>query len=143
MIQAALDINNHLLKKHFQIAKKTNSDGFLEMGQFGVLTPELAHEINKSGSFRNRLALPNLLRMAIEVTAKGASFLMTLIRRMRQKVKGKVRRDNAADQSMNEVTNLDRLGQLRVLGLRKLEILTRIPPAKQCFSRGRFQLPTE
>jgi uncharacterized protein YutE (UPF0331/DUF86 family) len=55
-IQAALDINNHLLKEHFRVAKKTNSDGFLEMGQFGALTPELAQEINKSGSFRNRLA---------------------------------------------------------------------------------------
>jgi uncharacterized protein YutE (UPF0331/DUF86 family) len=55
-IQAALDINNHLLKEHFRVEKKTNSDGFLEMGQFGALTPELAQEINKSGSFRNRLA---------------------------------------------------------------------------------------
>jgi uncharacterized protein YutE (UPF0331/DUF86 family) len=55
-IQAALDINNHLLKEHFRVAKKTNSDGFLEMGQSGALTPELSQQINKSGSFRNRLA---------------------------------------------------------------------------------------
>jgi uncharacterized protein YutE (UPF0331/DUF86 family) len=55
-IQAALDVNNHLLKEHFRVAKKTNSDGFLEMGQFGALTPALAQEINKSGNFRNRLA---------------------------------------------------------------------------------------
>jgi uncharacterized protein YutE (UPF0331/DUF86 family) len=55
-IQAALDINNHLLKEHFRVVKTTNSDGFLEMGQLGPLTPELAQEINKSGSFRNRLA---------------------------------------------------------------------------------------
>jgi uncharacterized protein YutE (UPF0331/DUF86 family) len=55
-IQAALDINNHLLKEHFRVAKQTNSDGFIEMGQLGALTPALSQEINQSGSFRNRLA---------------------------------------------------------------------------------------
>lgn len=55
-IQAALDINNHILKQHFQISKKSNVDGFLELAQLGVMSEELAQALNQSGGFRNRLA---------------------------------------------------------------------------------------
>jgi uncharacterized protein YutE (UPF0331/DUF86 family) len=55
-IQAALDINNHLLKEQFRVSKKSNSDGFLELGQFSVLQSQLAQDMHESGSFRNRLA---------------------------------------------------------------------------------------
>jgi CRISPR-associated protein Csc3 len=45
--------------------------------------------------------LPNLLRMAIGVTAKGGKFFDDLDKKNEAEGKAKVRRDNAADQSLN------------------------------------------
>ncbi len=45
--------------------------------------------------------LPNLLRMAIGVTAKGGKFFDELDRQREAEGKDRVRRDNAADQSLN------------------------------------------
>jgi CRISPR-associated protein Csc3 len=45
--------------------------------------------------------LPNLLRMAIGVTAKGGKFFDDLDKKNEAEDKAKVRRDNAADQSLN------------------------------------------
>ncbi|WP_204106262.1 MULTISPECIES: type I-D CRISPR-associated protein Cas10d/Csc3 [Spirulina sp. CCY15215] len=45
--------------------------------------------------------LPNLLRVAIGVTAKGGKFFDEIDRRRAAEGKGKVRRDNAGDQSLN------------------------------------------
>ena len=55
-IQAALDINNHLLKQLAQISEQSNADSFLKLGQIGAITPELAQLLSDSGKFRNRLA---------------------------------------------------------------------------------------
>lgn len=45
--------------------------------------------------------LPNLLRVAIGVTAKGGKFFDVIDQKREAEGKGKVRRDNAADQSLN------------------------------------------
>lgn len=45
--------------------------------------------------------LPNLLRVAIGVTAKGGKFFDAIDQQREAEGKGKVRRDNAADQSLN------------------------------------------
>lgn len=45
--------------------------------------------------------LPNLLRVAIGVTAKGGKFFDAIDQQRETEGKGKVRRDNAADQSLN------------------------------------------
>ena len=55
-IQAALDINNHLLKEFAQTSEQSNADSFLKLGQVGAITPELAQLLSDSGKFRNRLA---------------------------------------------------------------------------------------
>lgn len=55
-IQAALDINIHLLKELSQTAKQSNADSFLEVSRIGAITPELAQLLSDSGKFRNRLA---------------------------------------------------------------------------------------
>ncbi|GCA93878.1 type I-D CRISPR-associated protein Cas10d/Csc3 [Microcystis aeruginosa] len=47
------------------------------------------------------MVLPNLLRLAIGVTAKGGNFFEEIDRRRELEGKGKVRRDNAGDQSLN------------------------------------------
>jgi uncharacterized protein YutE (UPF0331/DUF86 family) len=52
-IQAALDINNHLLKEQFKVVRKSNSDGFLELRKFNVLPLQLAQDMHESGGFRN------------------------------------------------------------------------------------------
>lgn len=55
-IQAAIDINNHLLKELSQTSKQSNADVFLELSRLGAITPELAQLLSESGKFRNRLA---------------------------------------------------------------------------------------
>ncbi|MFM6407015.1 MAG: type I-D CRISPR-associated protein Cas10d/Csc3, partial [Microcystis sp.] len=47
------------------------------------------------------IVLPNLLRLAIGVTAKGGNFFEEIDRRRELAGKSKVRRDNAGDQSLN------------------------------------------
>jgi uncharacterized protein YutE (UPF0331/DUF86 family) len=55
-IQAAIDINNHLLKELSKTSKQSNADVFLELSRLGAITPALAQLLSESGKFRNRLA---------------------------------------------------------------------------------------
>ncbi|MGA7933244.1 MAG: DUF86 domain-containing protein [Kovacikia sp.] len=55
-IQAAIDINNHLLKELSQTSEQSNADVFLELSRLGAITPALAQLLSESGKFRNRLA---------------------------------------------------------------------------------------
>jgi uncharacterized protein YutE (UPF0331/DUF86 family) len=55
-VQAAIDINNHLLKEQFKIAIPSNAIGFQELGRFGVISQGLANQLADSGRLRNRLA---------------------------------------------------------------------------------------
>lgn len=55
-VQAAIDINNHLLKERFSIAIPSNAIGFQELSRCGVISEELANQLADSGRLRNRLA---------------------------------------------------------------------------------------
>lgn len=55
-VQAAIDINNHLLRKHFKLATPSNAMGFQELSRRGVIAGELANQLADSGKLRNRLA---------------------------------------------------------------------------------------
>lgn len=55
-VQAAIDINNHLLKKQFGLAIPSNAIGFQELSRCGVISGELANQLADSGRLRNRLA---------------------------------------------------------------------------------------
>jgi uncharacterized protein YutE (UPF0331/DUF86 family) len=56
MIQAAIDINNHLVTQIGQISGKSNADLFLELSRIGAITSDLSIQLSESGKFRNRLA---------------------------------------------------------------------------------------
>jgi uncharacterized protein YutE (UPF0331/DUF86 family) len=55
-VQAAIDINNHLLKEQFRIVIPSNAIGFQELSRCGVISGELASQLADSGRLRNRLA---------------------------------------------------------------------------------------
>jgi uncharacterized protein YutE (UPF0331/DUF86 family) len=55
-VQAAIDINNHLLKEQFGLAIPSNAIGFQELSRYGVISGELANQLADSGRLRNRLA---------------------------------------------------------------------------------------
>lgn len=81
------------------------SDRTIELQTRDLLTLKLLREAIQSQNPGDRVmadfaeyVLPNLLRVAIGVTAKGGKFFDELDR---QKGKDNVRRDNAADQSLN------------------------------------------
>ena len=86
----------------------TESDRTLEPTQRELLTLKLLREAiqaqNPDDAVMQDFAayvLPNLLRVAIGVTAKGGNFFDELDRKNEAEGKAKVRRDNAADQSLN------------------------------------------
>ena len=56
VIQAALDINEHLLTKGFQVESTTNKQSFLNLGKYNIITVELAEELSLSAVVRNILA---------------------------------------------------------------------------------------
>ena len=56
IIQAALDINEHLLTKGFQVRSATNKQSFLNLGKYNIITFELAEELSLSAGVRNILA---------------------------------------------------------------------------------------
>ncbi|MEL7037199.1 MAG: DUF86 domain-containing protein [Cyanobacteria bacterium J06592_8] len=56
IIQAALDINEHILKQGFKVEVSTNKESFLKSGECGILTLQLAGELAQSGGLRNILA---------------------------------------------------------------------------------------
>lgn len=55
MVQAAIDINDHILSKLNPGKSETNFDSFISLGKYGVITPELARKIAPSSGLRNRL----------------------------------------------------------------------------------------
>ncbi len=55
MIQAAIDINDHILSKIAQVSSRSNFEAFIELSRYGVLTPELARQLAQSAGLRNRL----------------------------------------------------------------------------------------
>lgn len=55
MTQAAIDINEHILSKLSPGNSVTNFDAFIELGKYGVISPELAKQIAPSSGLRNRL----------------------------------------------------------------------------------------
>lgn len=54
-IQVALDINRYLLKQLERDQPESNFATFIEVGNCGIITPELAKVLAPSGSLRNRL----------------------------------------------------------------------------------------
>ncbi len=56
IIQAAIDINNHLISGLSKRRQASNTDNFLEMAKLNILTPEIAQDLSASSNFRNRLA---------------------------------------------------------------------------------------
>jgi CRISPR-associated protein Csc3 len=85
-----------------------SSDRTLAPQQRELLTLKLLREAIQSQNPNDAVmqdfaefVLPNLLRMAIGVTAKGGKFFDELDQQREAEGKDKVRRDNAADQSLN------------------------------------------
>jgi len=56
MIQAAIDINDHILSRmNIVTSRRSNFEAFIELSKCGVLTPELAGRLAQSAGLRNRL----------------------------------------------------------------------------------------
>jgi uncharacterized protein YutE (UPF0331/DUF86 family) len=55
MIQAAIDINEHILSKLSPGNSATNFEAFIELIKYQVITPELAQQLAPSSGLRNRL----------------------------------------------------------------------------------------
>jgi len=55
IIQAAIDINKHLLKQVSQSVAKSNADAFGVMSELGIIQLGLAQKLAESGKLRNRL----------------------------------------------------------------------------------------
>lgn len=55
MIQAAIDINDHILSKLNPGNSATNFEAFIELGKYGIINPQLAKQLAPSASLRNRL----------------------------------------------------------------------------------------
>ncbi|MBD2356961.1 DUF86 domain-containing protein [Tolypothrix sp. FACHB-123] len=53
--QAAIDINDHILSKLNPGNSNTNFEAFIELGKYGVISPELARQLAPSAGLRNRL----------------------------------------------------------------------------------------
>jgi uncharacterized protein YutE (UPF0331/DUF86 family) len=56
VIQAAIDINRHILKSAKALEVIKNEETFLQMGNSGVMSMKLAENLARSGGFRNVLA---------------------------------------------------------------------------------------
>ncbi|MBD1921686.1 type I-D CRISPR-associated protein Cas10d/Csc3 [Microcoleus sp. FACHB-831] len=85
-----------------------SSDRTIEPKQSELLTLKLLREAIQTQNPGDRVmsdfaeyVLPNLLRVAIGVTAKGGKFFDELDRKNEAEGKDRVRRDNAGDQSLN------------------------------------------
>ena len=55
MTQAAIDINEHILSKLNPGNSTTNFEAFIELGKYGVISPELGRQLAPSAGLRNRL----------------------------------------------------------------------------------------
>ncbi|MGB3262997.1 MAG: DUF86 domain-containing protein [Microcoleus sp.] len=56
IIQAAVDINEHILTRKMNVVSNGNRESFLRAGELGIITIEVANELAKSGGLRNILA---------------------------------------------------------------------------------------
>jgi uncharacterized protein YutE (UPF0331/DUF86 family) len=56
IVQAAVDINEHILTRIQKIESVTNRNSFLQAEQYGIITHEVAEELSKSAGLRNILA---------------------------------------------------------------------------------------
>ena len=54
--QAAIDINNHIIKKNLNLEEVTGKESFLVLKNHNILSGKLAEELSKSSNFRNLLA---------------------------------------------------------------------------------------
>lgn len=54
--QAAVDINEHILTRDLNVAIDSNRDSFVQAGQYGIITIDVADELAKSAGLRNILA---------------------------------------------------------------------------------------
>jgi CRISPR-associated protein Csc3 len=100
------NLNDDFLEGDFGFDEE--SDRILPATQRELLTLKLLREAIQSQNPGDAVmrdfaeyVLPNLLRVAIGVTAKGGEFFEELDRKNEAAGKAKVRRDNAADQSLN------------------------------------------
>jgi uncharacterized protein YutE (UPF0331/DUF86 family) len=55
IIQAAIDINRHILKSVHSVEALTNDKTFVEMAKYGINSQEVAESLASSGGFRNIL----------------------------------------------------------------------------------------
>ncbi|BAY20937.1 hypothetical protein NIES2100_06810 [Calothrix sp. NIES-2100] len=55
MIQAAIDINEHILSKLSPDNSATNFEAFIELSKYQVIAPELGRQLAPSAGLRNRL----------------------------------------------------------------------------------------
>jgi CRISPR-associated protein Csc3 len=99
------DLKDNWLEDQELASSFETSDRAHEPEQRELLTLKLLREAIQTQNPRDRVmadfaeyVLPNLLRIAIGITAKGGKFFDELDR---QKGKENIRRDNAADQSLN------------------------------------------
>lgn len=56
IVQAAVDVNEHILTRIHNLESVTNRASFLQAEQYGMITPEVAEELSKSAGLRNILA---------------------------------------------------------------------------------------
>jgi len=56
IIQAAVDINEHILTRKMNVVSNGNRESFLQAGNYGIISIEVANELAKSGGLRNILA---------------------------------------------------------------------------------------
>ncbi|NJK74419.1 MAG: DUF86 domain-containing protein [Oscillatoriales cyanobacterium RU_3_3] len=54
--QAAADINEHILTRDFNVVIDSNRESFVQAGQHGIITTDVADELSKSAGLRNILA---------------------------------------------------------------------------------------
>lgn len=55
MVQAAIDINDHILGRLNRSNTDSNFEAFIELSRCGILTPDLAKQLAQSSGLRNRL----------------------------------------------------------------------------------------
>lgn len=56
IIQAAVDINEHILTRKMNVVSTGNRESFWQVQKYGVISIEVATELSKSGGLRNILA---------------------------------------------------------------------------------------
>ena len=55
LIEAAVDINAHILARNNQPPADTYRDSFIKLGEIGIISPQLAKQLAPAAGLRNRL----------------------------------------------------------------------------------------